>query len=355
MIEGDVKRLSLLGTALIATIPSRGVPLPRRAGARLAPVATGALAGIAARLLGHGVVHGHDARLRPDPHRRGGRLLHLSLLQAERDGAAGDESWIAGFWPTIRLACHLHRRLFGPAPLGAAGLSQLGPVTPSRARPPPRDAIILPALLRQDSRLRDGFRHRERPRDGFGRRHARLRVAVPLLAIAAVAVLATRAGTLWDPDLASLNPIPERTKALDAELRGALGAPDARSWWRSPDRRRTRPLAAAESVGRQLDRSCRRKTCPATKARALPGRACHAAGAPPRACRMRPTLRARLALALADLPLRPTSWNPSWRTVEKARAQPPHHRARRSPAPPSTRLDGLLFANASGQWTAMIA
>jgi len=58
MIEGDVKRLSLFGTALIAAILLAVFRSPVVLALGLAPVATGALAGIAAVSLGHGVVHG---------------------------------------------------------------------------------------------------------------------------------------------------------------------------------------------------------------------------------------------------------------------------------------------------------
>ena len=45
---------------------------------------------------------------------------------------------------------------------------------------------------------------------------------------AAIAVLVAHRDTLWDPELSSLNPIPVEDRALDAQLRAALGAPDAR-------------------------------------------------------------------------------------------------------------------------------
>ena len=136
---------------------------------------------------------------------------------------------------------------------GLPGLSQLGLYSiAGLVAAAAVTRYVLPALLPAGFRVRDvsAIGNALATAFAFARR---LRVAVPLLAIAAVAVLATRTGSLWDPDLASLNPIPERAKALDAQLRGALGAPDARIMVAVIGPTADAALAAAESVGRQLD------------------------------------------------------------------------------------------------------
>lgn len=355
MIEGDVKRLSLLGTLLIAGVLLAVFRSPVVLALGLAPVATGALAGIAAVSLGHGVVHGMTLGFGLTLI---GEAVDYSIylfLQADREGAAGDDSWIAAFWPTIRLGVATSIAGFSALLLsGLPGLSQLGLY--SIAGVVAAAAVtryILPALLPAGFRVRDvsAIGNALATAFAFARR---LRVAVPLLAIAAVAVLATRTGSLWDPDLASLNPIPERAKALDAQLRGALGAPDARIMVAVTGPTADAALAAAESVGRQLDPLVAAGTLSGyeSPARFLPSLATQQArrqSLPDAA-----TLRKRLALALADLPLRPGKLEPFVADVEKARAQPPLTRESFAGTALDLALDGLLFADASGNWTAMI-
>jgi predicted exporter len=43
---------------------------------------------------------------------------------------------------------------------------------------------------------------------------------------AALLVLVTHRAQLWNPELAALSPVPPEAQALDARLRGSLGAPD---------------------------------------------------------------------------------------------------------------------------------
>lgn len=355
MIEGDVKRLSLLGTILIAGILLAVFRSPVVLALGLAPVATGALAGIAAVSLGHGVVHGMTLGFGLTLI---GEAVDYSIylfLQADREGAAGDDAWIAGFWPTIRLGVATSIAGFSALLLsGLPGLSQLGLYSiAGLVAAAAVTRFILPALLPAGFRVRDVSAIGSALATAFAFAR-RLRVAVPLLAVAAVAVLATRAGTLWDPDLASLNPIPERAKALDAQLRGALGAPDARIMVAVTGPTADAALAAAESVGRQLDPLVAAGTLSGyeSPARFLPSLATQQArrqSLPDSA-----TLRKRLALALADLPLRPGKLEPFVADVERARAQPPLTRETFAGTTLDLALDGLLFADASGTWTAMI-
>ena len=167
-------------------------------------------------------------------------------------------------------------------------------------------------------------------------------------------MLATRAGELWDSDLASLNPIPQNARILDAELRGALGAPDARIMVAVTGPTADAALAAAEAVGRSLDPLVAAGTLSGyeSPARYLPSLATQRArlASLPDA----ETLRARLALALADLPLRPAKLEPFVADVERARTQPPLMREAFAGTALDLAIDGLLFADATGRWTAMI-
>lgn len=355
MIEADVKRLALLGTALIATILLAVFRSPLVLVLGLAPVATGALAGIAAVSLGYGMVHGITLGFGMTLI---GEAVDYSIylfLQAERSGRAGDESWIAGFWPTIRLGVATSIAGFSALLLsGLPGLSQLGLYSiAGLVAAAAVTRYVLPALLPAGFRARDvsAIAAALAAAFAFARR---LRLAVPVIALAAVAVLSTRAGGLWNPDIASLNPIPERAKILDAQLRGALGAPDARVMIAVSGPTADAALAAAESVGRELD--------PLVAAGKLSGYESPARFLPSLATQQgrreslpdTPTLRSRLALALADLPLRPAKLEPFVADVAKAREQPPVTRESFAGTALDLALDGLLFSDAAGKWTAMV-
>ena len=50
-----------------------------------------------------------------------------------------------------------------------------------------------------------------------------------MLSLVSAAILWTHRDELWDPELSSLNPVTIEDRALDGELRAALGASDART------------------------------------------------------------------------------------------------------------------------------
>src|SRR5678816_4144940 len=115
-----------------------------------------------------------------------------------------------------------------------------------------RDSFVMPSLLPAGFRIRDV--------SPFGSRlvrvvvrAARLRWIVAALALAAIAVLVAHRDTLWDRELSSLNPIPVEDRALDAQLRAALGAPDARLVVTVSGASADAALAGAEAVGKRLD------------------------------------------------------------------------------------------------------
>ncbi len=355
MIEGDVKRLALFATALIATILLAVFRSPLVLALCLLPVATGAVAGVAAVSLADGVVHGITLGFGLTLI---GEAVDYSIylfLQARTSEAAGNESWIAGFWPTIRLGVATSIAGFSALLLsGLPGLSQLGLY--SIAGLVAAAAVtrhVLPALLPAGFRVRDvpAIESAIAGAIAFARR---LRHAVPLLAIVAIAVLALHAKDLWNPDLASLNPIPERARILDAELRGSLGAPDARIMVAVTAPTQDAALAAAESVGRALDPlvAAGKLSGYESAARILPSVATQQARR--ESLPDGQTLRTRLELALADLPLRPGKLEPFIADVERARVRPPLTREAFAGTALDLALDGLLFARAEGSWTAII-
>jgi predicted exporter len=355
MIEEDVERLSLMGTAVIVVLLLAVFRSPVVLALGLLPVATGAVAGIAAVSLGHGVVHGITLGFGMTLIGEAVDYAIYLFVQAERGGEGGDSAWMARFWPTIRLGVLTSITGFAALLLSdVPGLSQMGLYSIAGLVAAALVArFILPILLPSSLRVRDLSPAGMVLSSAFGLAR-RLRIPVIVLAIAAAVLLATRAGTLWNPDLASLNPIPERTRTLDAELRGALGAPDARIVVAVGGATADAALAGAERVGRQLD--------PLVEAGKLSGYESPARLLPSLETQQRrraslpdeATLRERLALALKDQPLRPERLEPFVGEVGRAREAAPLTRDSFRGTSLDMALDGLLYADGAGRWTALI-
>jgi hypothetical protein len=112
--------------------------------------------------------------------------------------------------------------------------------------------FVLPDLLPARFHIRDV--------SAFGAWLARAVAAVPrgrwivaFLAIAATAVLLLHRGKLWDLRIESLNPISIADRQLDAKLREALGASDARHVIAVRGADAQSALEAAERMGEKLD------------------------------------------------------------------------------------------------------
>jgi predicted exporter len=275
-------------------------------------------------------------------------------VQSERSRAVGDAGWVEGFWPTIRLgvltsiagfSALLFSGLPGLAQLGVysiAGLVAAAAVT----------RFVLPALLPRSLAIRDVTPMGER----LGRAArflSRGRWLVAVLAIAAAIVVATRE-RLWDTDLASLNPISASDREHDARMRADLGAADARVMVAARGASEEAALAAAEKLGARLDALVAAGTLGGyeSPAKILPSAATQQA----RRASLPDTqqLRERLATALAGSPLAASKLGPFLDDVERARNEPPLTRAALANTAMATALDGLLFADASGRWTAMV-
>jgi predicted exporter len=159
---------------------------------------------------------------------------------------------------------------------------------------------------------------------------------------------------LWDHDLASLNPISAHDRAIDATLRADIGAADGRVVVavRGPDANAA--LASAEGVGARLDAMVAERKLGGydTPARFLPSleaQDARRASLPPPE-----VLRARLSEALAQSPLRAERLGPFLEDVERARMRPPLTRAALAGTALESALDGLLFADSGGRWTALV-
>ncbi|HXO64581.1 MAG TPA: hypothetical protein VN882_07760, partial [Steroidobacteraceae bacterium] len=250
-IRGQVIRLSLIGSLLIAALllaVLRSLPALLLT---FVPVASGALAGIAAVTLGFHVVHGITLGFGVTLI---GEAVDYSIYWfiQSRTGNATD-GWQQGVWPTIRLgmltsvcgfAALLPSAFQGLAQLGLfsiAGLIAAALVT----------RFVLPVWVPGSLAIRD--------LTAFGAALERLlarlrpaRAALVLVALLAGIVLYAHRHALLGHELQSLSPITSRQQAADGALRADLGAPDPRYVVVVSARDLESALSAVEAVAARL-------------------------------------------------------------------------------------------------------
>lgn len=225
--RAEAEWLSGIGTAAFALLLLLAYRHPGVLLSAALPIASGALAGIAATALAFGPIHGITFAF-------GFTLLGvaqeypLRLLSHRRAGASAQQS-LLDVWPLLRLAiasaCIAYLAFFAS---GVAGLQQLavftivglivaGFVT----------RYLLPAVL--PARLHDvaELAWLETLRQALDAA-PRLRALPWLLLVLACAAIAFAPTPLWQNDLAALTPVPAKLLRRDGELRAALGAPDVR-------------------------------------------------------------------------------------------------------------------------------
>ena len=224
LIRGAVIRLSAVGTILIASLllaAYRSVPALLLT---FLPVASGALAGVAAVALGFGTVHGITLGF-------GVTLIGEAVdysIYLFVQGAPGAD-WRRSVWPTIRLGMLTSVCGFAAlVPSGFQGLAQLGLYS---------IAGLFAAALVTRFVLPEWRPRALETRDlsALGTRLWRAlasirpaRSALALIPLMAVLVLYGNRAALFSRELSDLSPIPQDEQQLDASLRADLGAPDAR-------------------------------------------------------------------------------------------------------------------------------
>lgn len=235
-IERAAVRLSIAGSLLVVTLlfaVYRSLPALALG---IAPVASGALVGIAAVALGFGVVHGVTLGF-------GITLIGESVdysiyffVSAHGGGRSGVAAagWRRTWWPTLRLG--MLTSVFGFAsllPSGFPGLAQLGLYSISGLVAAALvTRYVLPALLPSGFTIHDVT-----PLGMYVAKWLQPVRRLPGLALtilglaqagACVALLHHHGATLWNRELAALSPVAVADQDYDASLRLDLGAADVR-------------------------------------------------------------------------------------------------------------------------------
>jgi predicted exporter len=226
-IKDDAWRFSLIATSLVATLLLTLYRSPRVLALGLLPVASGALAGVAAVSIVFGSVHGITLGF-------GATLIgegvdYAIYLFTQIAPNVTPRNTLARIWPTLRLGvltsiCGFSAMLLASFP----GLAQLGlfsivglivAVAVTR--------YVLPALLPIDFTVRAANTLAPAV-NAAAQRAAVLRYPLIGLVVLAAAFIVMRESALQNDSLASLSPVSMRDQALDADLRRAIGAPDVR-------------------------------------------------------------------------------------------------------------------------------
>ncbi len=224
-IKRDAMRFSLLGTLLVSAILLFVYRSLRVLALTLVPVASGALAGIAAVSLAFGSVHG--VTLGFGATLIGEAVDYAIYLFTNTAPGSTPKTTLQRIWPTLRLG--MLTSVFGFGAMlfsGFPGLSQLGlfsiaglVVAVSVTR------WVLPELVPEGYHVRTATGLGPSLMRWLSHAH-RLRIPLLVLVIAAVAWLAAGGSTVWDDELSSLSPVPLQMQRLDQQMRADLGAPD---------------------------------------------------------------------------------------------------------------------------------
>ena len=317
LIKSEIMRLSTLSALLISILlllVYRSVPALMLG---LVPVASGALAGVAAVALGFGAVHGITLGFGVTLI---GEAVDYSIYLFIQGGSGARGEWRQTAWPTIRLgvltsiagfAALVPSDFQGLAQLGLysiAGLSAAALVT----------RYVLPAWIPPTLALRDLA--------GPGRRWSgamgplrRARIALWLIPLATAGILYLHRGSLLSHELAALSPVPVAEQDLAERLRADLGGPDVRYMVVASAPTQDAALAAAASLDTRL--------APLTEAGVIAGLESASRYLPPEGLQRArqqslpspPELRERLRQALVGLPVSPVVLEPFVSAVAAAR------------------------------------
>ncbi len=326
-IQHAAVRLSIASSVLIAALLFAVYRSPRVLILGLLPVATGAMAGIAAVALAFGAVHGVTLGF-------GITLIGESVdysiyfftqSPACTPSGTAPRPWRRQRWPIVRLG--MLASVFGFAsllPSGFPGLAQLGAYSIAGLLAAAAvTRFVLPELMPGDIAIRDIT--------AWGLRLERLMKPVRLMSAAAlwslaIAIAATAAlvlyhqrDALWNRELSSLSPIPPADQRYDEVLRSDLGQATALDLVVVSGPSLESVLRGAERAGRALEPLIDERVIggfdsPASYLPSLAVQEARRASLPERS-----VLRENLAQATAGLALRSEQLTPFLDDVESAR------------------------------------
>jgi predicted exporter len=352
-MKEDVSRLSLVGTILVSALLLFVYRSPRLLVLALAPVASGAIAGIASVSLGFGFVHG--ITLGFGVTLIGEAVDYAIYLFTQTAPGTSPAVTLPRIWPMLQLGvlisvCGFSAMLFssftGFAQLGLFSITGLlVAVAVARWVLPSllpgnfgdtRSAVFAPKLL------------------AVARRAPLLRLPALAALIAAAAVLAFHHGSFWEDDLTSLSPIPAADQKLDQALRSDIGAPDVRYLIVVAASDEQQALEKSERLAVVLEGLVDRGVIAGfdTPSRYLPSVATQRARL--EALPDPAVLRERLATALEDSDFRPELFEPFLAAITAAKEQPLLDRAALRGTSLALMLDSSLFER-NGVWTALLS
>jgi predicted exporter len=347
----DVTRLSLLAMAGAVSLLTFAYRSPRVLLLGILPVASGAIAAVAAVSLAFGFVHGVTLGF-------GVTLIGESLdyaiylfTQTARGDSARDT--LARIWPTLRLgmltsvvgfSAMLFSNFVGFAQLGL--FSIVGLIVASGVT-----RFVLPHLVPRNF-FAAGAQPISRPLRAVIRHRRRLRWLVAVGVIAGGVALVSHPGGLWDENLSDLSPIPAADQALDQTLRHDLGVPDIRFFAVFKANDEQQALEESEALAANLNRLVATRQLggfdvpsailPSDQTQRERQAALPDAG----------TLRVRFDQARAGLSFRSDPFEPFFHDVAVAKTAPLLTAANLPPAL-ALRLDSMLVRSGGG-WVVMV-
>ncbi|HEY2808188.1 MAG TPA: MMPL family transporter [Steroidobacteraceae bacterium] len=347
LIKGEALKLSAISALLIAVLllsVYRSVPALVLG---MVPVASGALAGVAAVALGFGAVHGITLGF-------GVTLIGESVDYSIYLFVQRSADWRRTLWPTLRLGVLTSIAGFAAlVPSSFQGLAQLGLYSIAGLTAAALvTRYVLPAWLPETLAIRD-LRPAGTQVARLIQHLHRLRPVLWVVLGAAAITLYLHRGALFSHELTALSPVPTSQQDLDERLRAELGAADVRYMVVVTAPNREAVLAAAQALGQRLAPLAEASVIGGfeTPTRYLPGLAVQRVR---QLALPEPTaLAANLARALEGLPMDGKVLEPFLADVETARTAAPLTRADLDGTSFAAAIDALLVKNGSG-WSALL-
>ncbi|ADE10610.1 MMPL family transporter [Sideroxydans lithotrophicus] len=349
-IRDDAWRLSLIATLLVSSMLLLLYRSPRVLALGLFPVATGALAGVAAVSLGFGSVHGITLGFGVTLIGEGVDYAIYLFTQIEQHDTP--QNTLSRIWPTLRVGvllsiCGFSAMLFsgftGLAQLGLFSIAGLiGAVSTTR--------WVLPQLLPQGFSVHASTRFSSMLMS-LVRRAPRARLLLLAATAAAAVFLLAQRNSIWNDSLSSMSPVPKESLALDEQLRRDMGAPDVRYMLVLSDSDQENVLQQGEAIAVVMSKLVGQGMLAGFDMPPLPSRAVQQARQ--NSLPDGPTASRNLDAALHGLPFRSAVFAPFAQEIAAAKQQPLLDRAAMQGSNLGLKLDSFLVRR-DGKWSLML-